>query len=306
MDIGGFAVPRRFAPQKPFAPGQTGEPEHATQTAADAEEWRELNTRWFQFGTFVPLLRCHGEYPYREMWELGGETSPAYAAHLKFDRLRYRLLPYVYSVAGAVTHESGTFLRPLVMDFPSDPAVRAVSDQYLFGPALLVSPVTEYKARSRTVVLPTATGGWYDFWTGAAIAGGRTIEAPAPFDAIPLHVRAGAIVPFGPELQWTGEKPADPITLRVYTGADGSFTLYEDDGLSYGYERGASARIPLHWDDGKKALTLGVRSGSFPGMLKERGFEIVLITPQKPAGFSFAPVADKTVRYTGDAVTVQF
>ena len=140
MDIGGFSVPGRFSRKDP-------KPE-------DAEEWRELNTRWFQFGTFCPLTRVHGEAPKREMWEMGGESHPAYQAHLKFDRLRYRMLPYVYSLAGAVTHESGTFLRPLVMDFPDDAAARRVADQYLFGPAFLVSPVTEHKARRRPVVLP--------------------------------------------------------------------------------------------------------------------------------------------------------
>jgi alpha-D-xyloside xylohydrolase len=168
----------------------------------DAEEWRELNTRWFEYGTFLPLTRVHGEAPKREMWEMGGESHPAYQAHLKFDRLRYRMLPYVYSLAGAVTHEAGTFLRPLVMDFPRDAASRRVADQFLFGPAFLVSPVTEYEARRRPVVLPLGAS-WYDFWTGAMIAGGQTIDAPAPYDAMPLHVRAGS----------TG-RPGDPFRLR--------------------------------------------------------------------------------------------
>jgi len=305
MDVGGFAVPGRFAPQKPVDPNQSpGEPQFEPQTPAEAEEWAELNTRWFQFGTFVPLLRVHGEYPFREMWEFGGDQSPTYQAQLKFDRLRYRLLPYLYSVAGAVTHEGTTFLRPLVMDFPNDPAVRSLTDEFLFGPALLVSPVTEYRVRRRAVALPATPGGWYDFWTGTALAGGRTIDAPAPFDAIPLHIRAGAIIPFGPEVQWTGEKQADPITVVVYAGADGAFTLYEDDGLTYGYERGASARIPLRWDDAKKTLTIGARTGTFPGMLTERTFNVVLVAPQKPIGFSFTPAADKAVHYIGEAVTV--
>lgn len=290
MDTGGFSVPARFSAKKP--------------TAADTEEWRELNTRWFQFGTFVPLLRVHGEAPKREMWELGGEKHPAYQTELKFDRIRYRLLPYIYSLAGAVTHESGTMLRPLVMDFRTDKKALDVSDQFLFGSAFLVSPVTTYKARSRNVYLPVAAG-WYDFWTGAEVAGGQTIDAPAPYESIPLHVKAGSIVPTGPELQYTDEKNADPIVLWVYAGANGEFTLYEDDGLTYGYEKGAFARIPMRWNDTTRTLTLGAREGSFPGMQKERTFHVVLVAKGKPVGFSFDPKADKTVRYDGAAVELK-
>jgi len=290
VDIGGFSVPGRFSRKDPL-------PE-------DAEEWRELNTRWFEYGTFLPLTRVHGEAPKREMWEMGGESHPAYQAHLKFDRLRYRMLPYVYSLAGAVTHEAGTFLRPLVMDFPRDAASRRVADQFLFGPAFLVSPVTEYEARRRPVVLPLGAS-WYDFWTGAMIAGGQTIDAPAPYDAMPVHVRAGSIVPFGPELQWTGEKPADPVTLFVYAGADGAFTLYEDDGLTYGYEKGAFSRIPLRWNDTTTTLTIGKREGSFPGMLASRTFAVVVVGKAKPVGFTFEPKADRTVRYDGASVALR-
>ena len=302
MDSGGFSVPARFAPVRTIDP-TTGEPEYAAPKAADADEWAELNTRWFEFGTFVPLLRVHGQYPYREMWQFGGDASPAYRAQLKFDRLRYRLLPYVYSLAGAVTREGGTIMRPLVMDFRTDATARDLDDQYMFGPALLVSPVTTYQARSRPVYLPAAAG-WYDFWTGAAVAGGQTVEAPAPYDAIPLHVRAGAILPIGPELQYAGEKPADPITLLVYAGADGKFTLYEDDGLTYGYERGAFARIPLRWDDVAQTLTIGRREGEFPGMLAERTFHVVLVAKNRPQGFSFDLPEGRTVSYHGEAVAV--
>jgi alpha-D-xyloside xylohydrolase len=302
MDIGGFSVPARFAPVRRNNP-TTGEPEYEAMKPADAEEWAELNTRWFEFGTFAPLLRVHGQYPYREMWEFGGDASPAYRAQLKFDRLRYRLLPYLYSLAGAVTQEGGTIMRPLVMDFRTDATARDVGDEYMFGPALLVSPVTEYRARSRPVYLPQAAG-WFDFWTGAAVAGGQTVDAPAPYDAIPVHVRAGAILPVGPELQYAGEKPADPVTLCVYAGADGAFTLYEDDGLTYGYEQGAFARIPLRWDDAAQTLTIGRREGAFPGMLAERTFHIVVVTKDRPQGFSFDPPAGRTVSYHGEATTV--
>ena len=292
MDIGGFSVPARFSTSNP--------------KPADAAEWDELNARWFEFGTFVPLLRVHGEFPYREMWEFGGDSSPVYQAELKFDRLRYRLLPYIYSLAGAVTHEGGTMMRALVMDFPADTNVFNIGDQYLFGMALLVNPVTTYQARSRPVYLPAAAGGWYDFWNGQWLAGAQTLDAPAPYDAIPIYVRAGSIIPTGPEIQYTGEKPADPITLFVYAGADGRFALYEDDGLTYDYEHGAFTRIPIRWDDATHTLTVGEREGSFKGMLKERTFNVMLITKDKPAGIATTPTAQRSVKYNGKAVQIQF
>lgn len=289
MDTGGFSVPARFSA--------------ATPKPEDVEEWRELNTRWAQFGAFVPLFRMHGETPKREFWEFGGESSPAYQTMVKYDRLRYRLLPYIYSLAGDVVQSSGTMMRPLVMDFQSDERARDIGDQYMFGPAFLVNPVTSYQARTRQVYLPKAD--WYDFWTGSTIAGGKTIDAPAPFDTMPLYVRAGSIVPFGPEIQYAMEKQADPMTLVVYTGADGAFTLYEDDGVSYGYERAAFARIPVRWNEKTKTLTIGRRDGSFPGMLAERTFNVVFVSKSKPVGFSFDPKADRTVTYRGDEVVVK-
>jgi alpha-D-xyloside xylohydrolase len=176
----------------------------------------------------------------------------------------------------------------------------------MFGPAFLVAPVTTYQARSRSVYLPPTSGDWYDFWTGVHTAGGQTIDAPAPYDSLPLFIRAGSIIPFGPELQYTGEKPADPITLYVYAGADGAFTIYEDDGLTYGYEKGAFARIPVGWDDASKTLTIGKRAGKFAGMLAKRTFNVVLVAKDKPAGFSFTSKADQTVTYRGKDVKVKF
>jgi alpha-D-xyloside xylohydrolase len=290
MDVGGFSVPGRFSAENP-------KPE-------DVEEWRELYTRWFEFGAFAPFLRSHGESPNREMWFFGDAASPAYQAQLKFDRLRYRLLPYVYSIAGSITHDGGTMMRALVMDFRNDAKAREISDEYMFGPALLVNPVTSYKARSRAVYLPGATA-WYDFWSGAMHKGGETLDAPAPYDSIPLYARAGAILPFGPEIQYTTEKKSDPITLIVYQGADGEFTLYEDDGLTYNYEKGLFARIPLRWNDASKTLTIGKRQGAFPEMLTERTFQVVFVSKAKPVGFSFAPQPDRTVHYSGDEVVVK-
>ncbi len=289
LDSGGFAVPARFSA--------------ATPAAADLAEWYELNTRWFELATFLPILRVHGQAPAREMWQFGGDTSPAYAAMLKFDRLRYRLLPYIYSLAGMVTQKAGTILRPLVMDFRADPVARGIADEFMFGPALLVSPVTNYLDRTRPVYLPSAAG-WYDLWTGVATTGPQTVTANAPFDAIPVQVRAGSILPVGPELKYTSETAADPIALYVYAGADGSFTLYEDQGTTYDYESGAFSTIQLTWSDANRTLTIGARVGSFPGMLTQRTFQVILVSPTKAVGFSFTPVADKSIAYSGASVAV--
>jgi alpha-D-xyloside xylohydrolase len=292
LDGGGFAVPPRFAASTP--------------TAADQAEWYELQTRWFEFATFLPIMRLHGQAPLREIWQFGGNGSPAYAAMLKFDQTRYQLLPYVYSLAGAVTHDAATILRPLVMDFRGDATAREVSDQYMFGPAFLVCPVTTYRATSRSVYLPPAAG-WYSFWDGTFQAGGKTVSAAAPFDAMPVFVRVGSIVPIGPALQYADEKPADPIRLYVYTGADAAFTLYEDDGQSNDYESGAYTRIPITWTEASKTLTIGARQGSFPEMLASRTFQVVLISPAKAVGFSptQAPTPDATITYTGAAISHQ-
>jgi alpha-D-xyloside xylohydrolase len=239
------------------------------------------------------------------MWEFGSDKSPAYNAELKFDRLRYQLLPYIYSLAGAVTHNGGTMMRALVMDFPADTNVFNIGDEYLFGPALLVNPVTTYQTRNRSVYLPAASGGWYNFWNGQWLGGGQRIDAAAPYDAIPVYVRAGSIIPTGPEIQYTGEKPADPITLHVYAGADGRFTLYEDDGLTYNYEHGAFVQIPMVWDDTSRTLTIGERKGTFKGMLKERTFNLVLVTHEKPAGLPGVPATMRPVKYNGKAVKIK-
>jgi alpha-D-xyloside xylohydrolase len=167
-----------------------------------------------------------------------------------------------------------------------------------------VSPVTTYKARSRAVYLPSATS-WYDLWKGTNFTGGQPIEVPAPYDSMPIHVKAGSIVPTGPEIAYTDEKPADPIVLWVYAGADGEFTLYEDDGVTYGYEKGAFARIPIRWNEAARTLFIAKREGSYPGMQKQRTFEVVLVSKAKPVGFSFAPKADKTIRYDGAPIELK-
>jgi alpha-D-xyloside xylohydrolase len=297
MDIGGFTAPPRFLTEE--AGVRTG-----YLTGAALDEWCELNARWFEFGTFVPLVRLHGESQDREPWAFGGDNHPAFQTIVKYDRLRYQLLPYIYSQAGAVTLDGASFMRPLVMDFPSDVQARTADDEYLFGPALLVAPVTEYKARERSVYLPAAPGGWYNFWSGAQVAGGAAQTVAAPYDQIPLFVRAGSIVPFGPDVQYTTEKKAEAITLRIYAGADGAFSLYEDDGLTYGYEKGAFARIPLQWNDAAKTLTIGARSGQFPGMLTQRTFNVVVVSAQHALGYAPEAKPVKSVTYRGDSITV--
>jgi len=204
-----------------------------------------------------------------------------------------------------VTEDGYTMRRPLVMDFRADLKARDVADQFMFGPSFLVSPVTEYKARARQVYLPAGPS-WYDFWTGAPSPGGTTVTAAAPYERMPLFVRAGAIIPFGPEQQYLGEKDARALTLYVYAGANGQFSLYEDDGLTYGYEKRQFTRIPLAWDEASRTLTVGRRTGAFKGMLTERTFNVILISPDTPAGYQAADPGGRTVTYRGAPVAVKF
>ena len=194
-------------------------------------------------------------------------------------------------------------MRPLVMDWREDVEAQNTGDEYLFGPAILVSPVATQGATSRTVYLPKAK--WYDFWTGEKTEGGKRMQADAPLAKLPLFVRAGSIVPMGPKMEWTTEKPADPIELRIYPGADGDFTLYEDENDGYAYEKGAHATIALHWDDGVRTLTLGAREGSFPGMLAEHTFRIELVREDHGVGIGEARDADTTIVYKGARMVVR-
>ncbi len=288
-DIGGFAVESRFE----------------WDVSPEAlEEWRELQTRWFQFGTFCPLFRVHGQHPFREMFNVAPDDHPAYKAMLAYDQMRYRLMPYIYSLSGQVTQDGYTIMRALIMDFPNDPKVHDIGDQFMFGPALLINPVTEFKARKRAVYLPSSTE-WYDLKTTRRLAGGQTIEADAPYSDIPIFVRAGSIIPFGPAIQHTAEKPADPIRLQVYAGDDGNFTLYEDEGVNNNYEKGAFSEIPFTYDDQAKTLTIGARQGSFPGMLEKRTFEIVWITPDREHVPGLEEKPDRSVVYEGNEIAVE-
>ena len=289
MDIGGFCVENRYvAGQQVW--DATG------KENADYKEWRELNTRWFQFGAFCPLYRAHGQFPFREPWEIAPEGHPAYESILYYTQLRYRLMPYIYSLAGMTYFDDYTIMRPLVMDFMDDVDVLNIGDTYMFGPAFLVAPVYEYGARSREVYFPECEG-WYDFYTNEFVAGKQSAAVAAPYDRMPLYVRAGSIVPFGPQIRWSDEKPADVIDLYVYQGADGSFTLYEDENVNYNYEKGLYSMIEFEYDDRMKLLSIEEREGEFPGMLQERTFNII---PVSKNGVG----KTQTVRYNGLSMKV--
>src|SRR6202021_151436 len=263
--------------------------------------FRELFIRWFQYGTFNPILRVHGtRHPdENELWSYGPDAQTIL---VNFDRLRYRMLPYIYSLAWKTTNEPYTPMRPLVMDFRTDSRAQNVGDQFIYGPAFLVNPVTDPAATIRPLYLPETR--WYDFWTGAAVEGGRTINAAAPLERLPLYIRAGSILPLGPEEEWSTQKPADPIELRIYRGANADFTLYADENDNYDYEKGVYSTIGLHWDDAQHTLTIGDPKGQFPGMLENRTFRVVFVTENHGAGVNPASEPDKVVQYSGKQMTV--
>ncbi len=267
----------------------------------DDPGFRELFVRWFQYATFNPILRVHGtrKPDENELWSYGPDAEKILVS---FDRLRYRMLPYIYSLAWKTTSEGYTPMRPLVMDFREDVRAENTGDQFMFGPAFLVSPVTEPSATTRQLYLPR--GKWYDFWRGTALEGGRALTAIAPLDEMPLYVRAGSILPLGPEQEWATEKPEDPIEIRVYEGADGDFSLYEDENDNYDYEKGQYALIPLHWDDARHMLTIGDRKGQFPGMIQQRSFRVVFVQENHGVGMGPEDRPDRVVQYSGSQIAI--
>ena len=297
MDLGGFSVEDRYVRAQQLY-DKTGEENE------DLKEWRELQTRWNELGVFVPLYRTHGQWPLREVWNIAPENHPAYKAIVWYDRLRYRLMPYLYSMAGAVHFNDYTMMRALVMDLNGDSNVYDIKDQWMFGPSLMACPVTQYKARTRSVYLPKQTG-WYDFYTNKHYAGGETITADAPLERIPVYVPEGSIIPFGPEIEYTDEKPAELINLYVYAGRDGKFTLYEDEGTNYNYEQGKYATIDFAYDNAHRTLTIGNRKGSFNGMLNNRRFNIVLISPSNVQPLNMEQPKGKLVSYAGKTLKVK-
>ena len=298
MDQGGFCVENRYvAAQQEF--DKTG------KENADLTEWRELQARWNQFGCFVPLYRAHGQWPTREVWNIAPAEHKAYKTIVAYDKLRYRLMPYLYSMAGMVHLKDYTMMRGLVMDFNGDDNVLDIKDQWMFGPALMACPVGEYQKYSRNVYLPKQKG-WYDFYTGKHYAGGQTIVADAPYEKIPVFLPEGAILPVGPEMEWCDQKKAELIDLYVYAGKDGEFTIYEDEGTNYNYEKGKYATIDIKYNDAQKTITFGARKGSFDGMLQKRRFNVVLVGTTREQGVSLAKAPKgKMVKYAGKSVTVK-
>jgi len=281
--------------------------------------FQELYVRWFQFGAFCPMMRSHGTDIPREIYNFGGKGYWAYDVQEKFIGLRYRLLPYIYSTAWDITANASTMMRALAMDFGRDQKVWDINNEYLFGKSFLVCPVTESlyvrdengnrrtdfdSVRSQTIYLP-AGADWIDFWTGEKVKGGQALSRNVPIDIMPLYVKAGSIVPMGPFIQYANEKKPAELEIRIYEGADGSFTLYEDENDNYNYEKGVFATIPLKWNDQSKELTIGERKGSFPGMLSNRVFQIVLVNKKNGIGPGMASTFNKVVKYSGKAMSVK-
>ena len=252
-DIGGF-----------FRPGQSQYTD---------EKFHELLTRWFQWGTFSPIFRMHGYQTETEPWKYGDTVE---ANMRKMLNLRYQLMPYIYSEAWQVSKHQSTMMRPLIMDFPADKLAVAQPFQYMFGTSFLVAPVVEAGASQWVVYLPNSTN-WYDFYTGSYYEGGQTVTTDAPLDRIPLYIKEGSIVPMGPIVQHTDEISDQELDIYIYGGANATFELYEDEGDTYNYEKGAYTIIPFRWDETTKTLTIGDRQGDFRNALKERRFKIIIV-----------------------------
>ena len=298
MDIGGFTPEDHYRYHNGKSVGHYSE-----MPVEHQQDWQELNLRWFQFGAFVPLFRSHGQNPYREIFNIADEGTPVYDSLVNYTKLRYRLMPYIYSLAGDMYHKDGTMMRGLVMDFPNEETAINVTDAYMFGPSLLINPVYEHQARERDVYLP-GNGTWFDFYSGKTYQGGQTISAPAPLTQMPLFVRAGAVIPTGEDIQYVYDKPDGDYTLNVFTGADGKFEIYHDDGKSYDYENGGYSYTPVTYDDSEGTVTFGARRGGFEGMIESRTYHIRFIGEgESLADFSAEP--DTSIEYTGQPVTVR-
>ncbi|SNR63374.1 alpha-D-xyloside xylohydrolase [Flavobacterium sp. ov086] len=260
-------------------------------------EFQELYVRWMQFGAFCPMMRSHGTDLPREIWNFGERGTWCFDAQEKSIKLRYSLLPYIYSTSWDVSNNNGTFMRPLIMDFVSDKNTHNIGSEYLFGRSILVAPVTKYKSKEWSVYLPNGID-WYNFWTNAYIKGGQTIVSESAVDQIPLYIKAGSILPFGPKVQYATEKKWDQLEIRIYPGADGEFVLYEDENDNYNYEKKMYSIIKFKWEDKTRMLTIEDREGTFPGMLKSRIFKIIVAGPDTAVGDSPGE-ASKNISYNG-------
>ena len=296
-------------------------------SAPQNPQYQELYVRWMQYGLFCPIFRSHGADAPREIWQFGEKGEPVYDAIERTIRLRYRLIPYLYSMAWQVTSNNESYLRPLFSDFANDRRVWDTTDEFMFGRSILAAPVVEAQYTAEAVVKEDAMSGWdkkeahdsgnlakvdfkaqktatkylpsgaewYDFWTGKRFKGGQKVTLQTQLDRVPMFVRAGSILPLGPEMQYTGEKSWDNLEIRIYPGADGTFVLYEDEGDNYNYEKGVFATIAFQWNNKSQTLTIGNRQGTYPGMLESRHFTVVL-----PDG------RQQSVAYEGSSVEVKF
>lgn len=267
------------------------------------DKYPELYIRWMQFGTFCPMMRSHGLAVPREIWNFGKRGDANFDAQEKMINLRYRLLPYIYSTSYDVSANDGSFMRPLFMDFTSDRNVYDKGGEYLFGRSILVAPVTDPGVKEWSVYLPEGAG-WWDFWSNEKIQGGKDVKREVPLDILPLYVRSGSILPFGPAVQYSTEKSWDNLEIRVYPGEDGVFTLYEDENDNYNYEQGKFSTIAFRWNDRNRTLTISDRKGEFPGMIKNRKFKIVLVNGKSGPGDKPMRGA-RTVRYDGKTKTIK-
>ena len=291
---------------------------------------QELHSRWMQWGTFMPLMRNHASSPMvSELYHFGQEGEWPYDVQVDAIRLRYRLLPYIYSMAGEVVQHSGSMMRPLVMDFAQDKRAIRLNDEYMFGRNLLVKPVSDpskagpgqptdvevYLPKGKVSVYETmykkaslrryTDVKWYDFYTNKLYAGGQTIIRSTPIYEMPVYVKAGSILPFGPEVHYADEKPWDELEIRIYPGSDGEFTLYEDEGDNYNYEKGAFSEIKFYWDDVRSKLLITGRTGNFKGMLKKRQFRIVIVGQNSTRG-DRPMTGGRMVEYKGKKIEIQF
>lgn len=285
--------------------------------------YHEIYVRWLQFGAFCPMMRSHGTDTPREIWNFGKKGDWAYDAIEKFINLRYSLLPYIYSTSWDVTSNGSSMMRALLMDFPDDPDALDIDNEFMFGKSILVAPVTKpmyvkaEKERGRyinavedfakmgttDVYLPYGTE-WYDFWTGEKLKGGQTVQKETPIDIIPLYVKAGSIIPFGPQVQFANEE-IGPLTIRIYPGVDGSSVFYDDERDSYDYEDGEYAIISFQWDESTHTLTIGSEDGDFPNRPKSREIDIVKVSQYTGIGLPFNDKVTKKVTYRGSEIQVK-
>ncbi|HTJ50849.1 MAG TPA: TIM-barrel domain-containing protein [Cyclobacteriaceae bacterium] len=286
-------------------------------------DYRELQVRWMEFGTFCPMMRSHGEGSPREIYQFGKKGEKVYDAIEKYINLRYRLLPYIYSTSWNVTARQSSIMRALVMDFQTDARALDINDEFMFGKSLLVNPVTtpmyskiqvqgkdtvkveDFSViKTKDVYLPKGFD-WYDFWTGEKFSGGQLQKKETPLEIIPLYVKAGSVLPIGPKVQYATEKKWNDLEIRIYEGANGEFTLYEDENDNYNYEKGIYSTITFNWDNSKKTLTISDRKGSFPGMLALRNFGVVIVGKDHGIGDGTTNRFDKLITYSGKKVVVK-